>query len=209
MRTIARCLAILSLVAGPAGADSLFTASAARSGTLISEKTARFEIGDIITVLVKEEIDASTTADTNTKKESDVESEANANENEFLIARNGMNFINKEELPNWNIEVENETKARGKTVRKSILNTTVSCLVTEVFPNGNLRLEGEKAMSVNREDSVLKVSGIVRSRDVTPANTVQSTQMANVQLKLRGKGPLWNNQRRGLITRLLDWFSPF
>lgn len=209
MRPSAWCLAILMAAAYAVEADSLFTASAERSGTLISEKTARFEIGDIVTVLVREEIDASTTADTNTKKESDVQSEANANENEFLIARNGMNFINKEELPNWNIEVENETKARGKTVRKSILNTTVSCLVTEVFPNGNIRLEGEKTMSVNREDSLLKVSGIVRSRDVTPANTVQSTQMANIQLKLRGKGPLWNNQRRGLITRLLDWFSPF
>ena len=160
-------------------------------------------------VLVREEISASTMADTNTKKESDVESKAGANENEFLIADTGLNILNSEELPNWAIESENETKTTGKTRRTSSLTTTVTCFVTQIFPNGNILIEGEKAMTVNREESTVVVSGMVRSTDVTPANTVLSTQMANVQVHLSGKGPLWNNQRRGLVTRFLDWFSPF
>ena len=66
-----------------------------------------------------------------------------------------------------------------------------------------------KAVSINREESRLNLSGLVRARDVTPANTVSSKQVANPVIQLKGKGPLWNNQRRGIFTRILDWFSPF
>ncbi len=200
-------LCILSISYG----DSLFTQDAQRAGTLISEKGTRFQPGDIITILVREKISASTTADTNTKKESDVESKAKEKDNNFLVAEkpDGLGLLNPDLLPNWKIEAENETKARGKTTRTSTLTTTIACVVTQVYPNGNLRIEGEKRVTVNREDSLLTVSGVVRSKDVAPDNTVLSTQVANAQVQLKGKGDLWNNQRRGLITKILDWFSPF
>lgn len=194
-----------------AAADSLFTKAVAERGTLISNKQVKFEVGDIITVIVSETIDATTIADTNTKKESDVTSEAKAEDNQFLIANkpDGLELIPEERLPNWGIEMKKEQKVTGKTRRSNKLTTTVACTVTEVFENGNIAIEGHKIVSVNREDSNLRVSGIVRSRDVTPANTVRSDQIADAVIELRGRGPLWNNQRRGLVTRFLDWFSPF
>ncbi len=191
--------------------DSLFTQQAQLSGTLISEKATRFQTGDIITILVREKITASTTADTNTKKESDVENKIDEKDNTFLTAEkpDGLGLLNPEELPRWKIEAENETKTRGKTTRTSTLTTTIACTVKQIYPNGNLRIEGEKQVTVNREDSLLNVSGIVRSKDVAPDNTVLSTQVADAQVQLKGKGDLWNNQRRGIITKILDWFSPF
>lgn len=205
------CCLGLCLIGVTAYPDSLFNQEAAKGGTLISEKKARFEKGDLITVLVRETIEASTMADTNTKKESDIEAKADESANQFLVANKpgGLNILNPEELPNWNIEVQNETKTTGKTRRNSTLITSVSCLVKEVHTNGNLLIEGEKQVTVNREDSTLHISGIIRSQDVSPGNTIPSSQMANAQVKLKGRGPLWNNQRRGLFTRFLDWFSPF
>jgi len=200
-----------ALIAPFAAADSLFDAEAAESGTLISDKKVKFEIGDIITVLVKETVDASTEANTDTKKESDVEAEAPVSQNTFLVAegRGGLNLISPKQLPNWNIEIENEHKAQGKTRRANKLIMTISCRVTQVHKNGNIDIEGSKRVTVNREDSRLYVRGTVRSRDVSPANTVLSTQIADAEIELKGKGPLWNNQRRGLFTKILDWLSPF
>jgi flagellar L-ring protein precursor FlgH len=194
-----------------AGADSLFNMSGGKNGTLIAQKKSRFQVGDIITVLVNESINASTISNTNTKKESDVKSKADATDNEFLIANKpgGLNMLPKEQLPNWDISVKNETKARGQTNRVAQLKTSISCVVTQVMDNGNVSIEGEKTVSMNREDCRLLVRGMVRTRDVSPANTVDSRQVANATISLKGKGPLWNNQRRGLITRFLDWFSPF
>ncbi len=206
-------LAISLAAAAPwAAADSLFTPTMAKGGTLIAEQTARFEVGDLITVLVQEKVDASTLSDTNTKKESDVESEAAAADNQFFLAspsEGGHGLVNSAELPNWGIAASNEAKTKGRTRRQSTLTTTITCFVTKVLPNGNLMLEGEKQVTVNREDSGIVVRGMVRSKDVTPANTILSSQMAGATVQLKGKGPLWNNQRRGLLTKVLDWFSPF
>ncbi|MCC6487106.1 MAG: flagellar basal body L-ring protein FlgH [Candidatus Hydrogenedentes bacterium] len=205
-------LALLGFVtASTALGDSLFTQDVAKQGTLVSMKKSRFQKGDIITVLVRESIEAQTDANTNTKKESDVQSTADADSNSFLVSPkpNGLGLLDPEKLPNWQLETENEQRTTGQTKRTNRLITTITCTVTGVQPNGNVELQGEKTVTVNREDSRIFVKGIVRSRDVTPENTVDSTQIANAIVELKGKGPLWNNQRRGLVTRFLDWFSPY
>lgn len=194
-----------------ASADSLFAQSTAKDTSTVSEKLDRFEVGDIITVIVRESLNATTSASTNTKKKSDVKSEAAAAANPFLVGEqpNGNNILNPGELPNWDIQAENETKNTGDTRRKNTLTTSITCTVTEVFPNGNLKIAGDKQVTVNRDDSMVSVSGIIRTKDITPQNTIQSTQVADASVKVKGKGPLWNNQRRGIVTRVLDWFSPF
>lgn len=202
------------LIAIPCAAalgDSLFTQQVAREGTLVSLKQAKFEKGDIITVLVRESIEAQTDANTNTKKESDVQSEANEEDNAFLVTPepDGFGITTAGKLPNWQFETENEQRTTGKTQRKNRLITTITCTVTEVYENGNIQLEGEKTVTVNREDSRIFVKGIARARDIAPDNTIDSTRIANAVVELKGRGPLWNNQRRGLITRFMDWFSPY
>ena len=195
----------------PLAADSLFSQRVAKTGTLVTEKLNRYQPGDIITVLVRETLDARTSAETNTTKESEVGATAPAASNPFLVGAkpNGNNILNPGELPNWQIAGENETKNDGDTIRKNTLTTSITCTVVEALPNGNLRIEGEKQVTVNREDSTIQLSGTIRAKDVTPENTIQSTQVAGVNVRVKGKGPLWNNQRRGFVTKFLDWFSPF
>ncbi|MCP4644413.1 MAG: flagellar basal body L-ring protein FlgH [bacterium] len=195
-----------------ANADSLFDKEAEDQGGLISNKKVDFEEGDIVTVLVQEVIDATTESNTNTKKESSTESEALSAANPFLTATKpagGLGLIEQEKLPNWALELENEHRTTGQTKRKNRLTTTVSCMVTKVHDNGNIEIEGEKQVTVNREDSRIYVKGVARGKDVTASNAIRSDQLANCIVELRGRGPLWNNQRRGLITKILDWFSPF
>lgn len=201
--TIPIILAAL-LLAFPGHTDSLFTTAMAENGTLISDQRVRFEVGDIITVLVRETISAETTADTETEKESDLSASADPGDNPFL-----RKFIPDSLFPNWSISVSNEHEAEGTTKRSNRLTMTISCMVTEVMSNGNVRIHGTKQVTVNREATDLVVSGIVRARDVSPANTVLSAQIADGVVELKGKGPLWNNQRRGFFTRLFDWVSPF
>ena len=205
----ATIIAASAVIAGVASADSLFNQRVASQGSLVSDLRVFFEEGDLITVLVRESVEANTRADTNTKKESDVEADADPDDNAFLVSNDGLNILNPEELPNWQIEIENEHKATGSTNRRNQLVMTVTCKVTKVLDDGNLLIEGEKAVTVNREQSLLYVSGILRPEDVSPANTASSAQLANATVALQGKGPLWNNQRRGLVTKMLDWFSPF
>ncbi len=200
---------VLMLAAGASWSDSLFSSKVAARGTSISDNKMRFEVGDLVTVLVRETIDAQTDSDLETEKESTIEATSAAAANAFLTGGGGLFDFKPGELPNWSIEGENEYEAEGTTLRRNKLTTTVSCMVTRVFPNGNIQLEGQKRITVNREDTFLVVSGIARARDVTAGNVVNSNQLANSVFQLKGEGPLWNNQRRGIFTRLLDWISPF
>ena len=202
---------VAALISSGAAADSLFNKAAKKRGSLITDNEKKFEVGDIITMLVEETVDASTQANTDTKKESDVSANADEANNAFLVSETpgGLNIIPSEVLPNWKIAAENEHKGSGKTTRTNKLVMTVACQVTKVYENGNLDIAGQKKVTVNREDSQMTIRGLIRSRDVSSENTVSSNQVANAQIQLKGQGPLWNSTRRGLITRILDWFSPF
>lgn len=200
-----------ALACTSASADSLFTKRVALEGTLISDQKVRFERGDIITVLIRENVDATTTSTTETDKQVQLDANAAAADNRFLVGggTGGLGILPKELLPNWQIDANNSHGSEGTTSRSNELTMDVSCVVTKVLDNGNVFIEGSKTVKVNRESTKLFISGIVRARDVTPANTVFSTQIADASVDLKGQGPLWNNDRRGFITKFLDWISPF
>ena len=202
---------IVLILAVPAFSDSLFTKDVEEKGGLIVDKKQSFEVGDIIIVQVMETVNASTEADTSTDKQSKLQAKTPLASNDFLVNDTpaGLNILSPGMLPNWKIDVQNEHEATGSTERSNKLIMTVSCEVKEVLKNGYLELEGSKKITVNREDSTMKVSGRCRPKDVTTGNTLMSAKMSNVEIELIGRGPLWNNARRGLLTKLLDWFSPF
>lgn len=205
-------LLLLSLlcIISTAQADSLFSQRSADGGTLISDKKSRFEVGDLVTVMVRESINAESASDLDIKKESTVDSNAAAAANQFLVGtgENGLNLLTAGALPNWAFDAANEHKADGSTSRGSKLTMTITCTVREVNSNGTIDIEGSKLITVNREKSMLNVLGTVRTRDVASNNSVSSNQLANANIQLTGEGPLWNNQRRGFLTKALDWFSP-
>jgi flagellar L-ring protein precursor FlgH len=205
--------ALTALLTGGAAADSLFNPRQDDDEVkpFVSEPVDEYEAGDIIRVLIQERIDASTESETQTEKESELDAQAAPEDNPFFIAETpgGLNIVPQEWLPNWNLEVEHEHEATGETSRTNQLVTVVSCEVVRVLPNGNLVIEGKKKVTVNREDSMVSIKGTIRPKDITPNNTVNSDQVAHAEVKLDGKGPLWNNDRRGILTRIFDWISPF
>ena len=188
------------------GADSLFSAQVEERGHLYSDEEIRFEVGDVITVLVSETTDARTRATTETEKESSLEASAAS---EFLTGSNGLNILKSGELPAWQFEGKNEHEGGGTTQRNNTVSAMVSTRVVEVLPGGNLRIEGYKNLVVNREKTRITVLGIIRDRDVTARNTILSSQIADADISFEGGGPLWDSQRRGLLTRLLDFIWPF
>jgi flagellar L-ring protein precursor FlgH len=196
----------LILCAGAHG-DSLFSRQVAEHGTLISEDRMRFKPGDMITVMVRENVNATADSQLDTEKKSKIDIKSPEGDNASLTG--GWVDLNPAKLPNVGIDVKNKHESDGSTMRKNQVVFTVACTVKRVLPNGNVELQGEKRITVNRDDSLIKLTGVARTNDVTAQNTIDSNLLADAQVELKGQGPMWNNQRRGLLTRFLDWFSPF
>jgi flagellar L-ring protein precursor FlgH len=55
----------------------------------------------------------------------------------------------------------------------------------------------------------MTLTGTCRSEDITPDNTVLSTQIAELEIKVTNSGAVRDGSRRGWITRLLDIVRPF
>ena len=62
---------------------------------------------------------------------------------------------------------------------------TVTVTVTEVLPNGNLRVRGEKQVAFDRGTEFIRFSGLVNPVNISAANTVSSTAVADMRVEYR------------------------
>jgi flagellar L-ring protein precursor FlgH len=82
--------------------------------------------------------------------------------------------------------------------------------VVELLPNGNLKIRGEKRVTLNQGDEFVRLSGIVRPVDITPSNDIDSSRIADATFMYTGEGSLADAMTKGWVSRALSspWF-PF
>jgi flagellar L-ring protein precursor FlgH len=76
--------------------------------------------------------------------------------------------------------------------------------VAEVLPNGDLLLEGVREITVNGEQQVVVLTGLVRPQDVRRNNTVLSSSVAQLRIQYFGKGLMRDNLKPGWLVRVLN-----
>jgi flagellar L-ring protein precursor FlgH len=100
-------------------------------------------------------------------------------------------------------------EGKGESTRASSMTARIAARVIEVLPNGDLRVEAEKKVNLNREHEKMTLSGIVRRRDLTVRNTVQSTLVGDLRVALNGKGVASADSAPGWLFRLFEKIAPF
>src|SRR4029077_19650260 len=98
-----------------------------------------------------------------------------------------------------NVSGQTQLDGEGQTTRQTDLTTTLSARVTHVLPNGYLVVEGTKDVQVNSERQVVTVRGVIRPIDLTTGNIVQSDQIAQMEIRVNGKGVVGDAIRRPFI----------
>jgi flagellar L-ring protein precursor FlgH len=177
-------VALLAVSSAPATADSLF--SDATYEGLTSDLSAR-RVGDALTVLIYE--DASAAASANAQTQRSAELDAQMRDSNDSVS-GGLGFSNE-------FEGDGEISRSGKLVAR------VSVTVDKVSQNGDLHVTGAQEIRFNQETQSIKLSGWVRPEDLSPANTVLSTRLANASIEYTGEGLLGNSERPGWLTRFL------
>lgn len=107
-------------------------------------------------------------------------------------------------LPQMGFDASSSSSAKGTTSRGGGVTTRMTVVVTAVLPNGNLQVEGERNVTVNHDNELIRISGEIRPRDVTPDNSVYSYNLANVKVDFRGSDPRKPARKVGLLTRILN-----
>ena len=100
-------------------------------------------------------------------------------------------------------------KGSGGASQSNSLSGEITVTVAQVYPNGTMLVKGQKALTLNRGDEFVQISGLVRQADVSPTNTVLSTRVADAKITYTGKGEIARASRQGWLQRFFSMISPF
>lgn len=162
---------------------------------------------DLVTIVVTETSLGRHTADTEVKSKSEFLA---AIENFFGLEEQTQTWSHPPDLSSLiKASTQNDFKGEGRTIRQGQLNARISAVVAEVLPSGLLRIEGEKIISVNNEEQVMVISGLVRQRDISSDNEVNASKIAQIRIDYYGKGTVGEAQYGGWFARAMRILWPF
>ncbi len=173
---------------------SLFTASMANS--LYSDVKAR-RVGDIITVRLSENTNATKSAGTSSSKESNVDLQP-------MIGLGGNAIQIGKESVQLGIDSSNDFTGDAQASQSNSLQGNISVTVVDVLPNQNLIIRGEKWLTLNNGDEYIRLTGVIRPADITPTNEIQSTKIANARIQYSGTGSFARAQEKGWLTQFFS-----
>lgn len=112
-------------------------------------------------------------------------------------------------LPAVGLDFNKEFEGEGEYTRRDDMSDRLTAEVIEVLPNGNLVLEARSFIKTDEEESSMKVTGICRPDDVSPANTVLSSQVHDLRIVKEHTGELKQSNEKGIIAQVLDFIFAF
>ncbi|MCH7925676.1 MAG: flagellar basal body L-ring protein FlgH [Planctomycetes bacterium] len=165
-----------------------------------------FQPGDLITIIVRERRSFEVEADLERKRRWKVKSELDA----FLKGTAGGigAAAFRRGKPTIDYKFTNKLEGDGELEREDRFTTRLTATIIDIKPNGNLVIEGRGALQFDDEVSVITITGVCRQDDMTPDNTILSTQMAELNVIVNNEGALRRASSRGWIPRMLDWLRP-
>ncbi len=160
------------------------------------------QLDDVVTILVAEQATAVASGTTKTSRSSS----AKASVNSLFGPKKPTSAL----ASLADLSGQTQLDGQGTTTRGTTLTTTLTARVVHVLPNGYLVVEGTKQIQVDSEHQVITVLGVIRPDDITTANTIASNRLAEMEVRINGKGVISDATHRPFfLYRLLTGLLPF
>jgi flagellar L-ring protein FlgH len=195
----------------PAGGDPAQDPHALRAVSMFAiapPAPRRFELHDLVQIIVRESSQAKSESELETDKESKINGKIPKWTNlgdllDLQLTTGG------EPTPAWQVEFEKEFTGEGDYERKDDLTMRLTAEIIEVLPNGNLVLEARTHIKTDDEEQTMKVTGICRPEDITAANSILSNQIHDLIVEKMHQGELREASKKGIISKVLETIFAF
>ena len=183
----------------PAAANNGSIYQAGFEQNLYSDRKA-FRVGDIITITLNERTSASKSANSKVGKDS--------NNSLGLTSLFGAGVSTNNPLGSGDLSLNagysgtRATNGTAAAAQNNSLTGSVTVTVADVLPNGIISVRGEKWMTLNTGEELVRISGLVRADDIATDNTVSSTRVADARITYSGTGSFAEASQPG-------WFDRF
>ena len=189
-------------------AGSIWAKANSSRQALHSDDTAK-QVGDILAIIIDEhsEIDNETSRQMNKKSSRKGKVTSDISLLGKIDALTGRLF----NLTDMDLETEAETDFDGSADYDSdrSVKDQITVTVQDVQPNGNLVILGQIEREVSGDAQIVQVSGVVRPSDITFANTVNSEQVADLQIRYSHRGRENRFSKPGWLGQILNFLNPF
>jgi flagellar L-ring protein FlgH len=181
-------LALLAVCAGEALGEDLYHNN--EWAAVASDRTAS-NVGDILTIIVYQSAEARNAAQNTSRTRRSFEG--------------GLESGSIDESAS--LSLDGAYAGQGEVRRSESFVTQISVTVTEVLPNGDLRIAGEQQMHINGERTTVHVRGRVRPADIYGANQVLSSRIADAEISYDGRGFVSRNARPNWVHSLFSFLG--
>ncbi|MEW6314368.1 MAG: flagellar basal body L-ring protein FlgH [Pseudomonadota bacterium] len=183
----------------PAANGAIFQVGSSRP--LFEDRKAR-SVGDTLTVVFNEKNSASLKANKNESHTGSSKQTMSPNifaskalattDTTLLDASSSVKYQNKDENTN-----------------DGVLSGSLRVTVVEVLNNGNLLVSGEKQLAVKNGTDYIRLSGVVTPTDISSANSVTSTQVADARIEYKSGESVDVSQLTSMAARFFLSVVPF
>jgi flagellar L-ring protein precursor FlgH len=183
--------------AAPAANGAIFQVAAGYSPLINGGRAA--SVGDILTIMLAENTNATKTNSANLKRDGNVG---------ITPPATGL-FSKLFKASDTTSSATQGFKGAGDASQSNALSGEIAVTVAKVMRNGMLLVRGQKALTLNRGDEYIQISGLVRPADIGPDNRVLSTRVADARITYTGRGEVARASRQGWLSRFFSIITPF
>ncbi|MEW6677093.1 MAG: flagellar basal body L-ring protein FlgH [Pseudomonadota bacterium] len=194
-------------VAAAEGNGAIFQASVqpVRTGMGLFEDRRAKRIGDLLTVNLVEKTEA--------KRKSETTDERKANASMDIPVPTILGRVPPGILGNgvttWEPSSSNKIELKDNETNSNEVKGSITVTVVDVLANGNLMVAGEKQVRINQDTEYIRLAGVVNPDQITVSNTINSTQIADVQLESTNAQKMDKSQFAGVLARFFLTLLPF
>src|SRR5579883_252012 len=166
------------------------------SAGLFENPTAR-NVGDTVTVVLQEATTAQKSSQTDTAKTT----------KDALSAPTVLGMpvtIHGKSVLSGSLDNANSFSGSGDSKQSDSLVGDITVTVIRRLQNGNLLVRGEKYVDINQGSEFVRLEGIIRPIDISPENTIPSSEVADARIAYGEKGALNDANRPGLLSRFFN-----
>lgn len=173
---------------------SVFFASWASAQRSLYKDVKANQVGDIITVLLRESTSGSSTSD----------SKLASNAGGAAKGSVSGNFLLFEPTFGSDVSVNYDSDRKNLASQRQLLEGFISVQIVEVTETGDMVVKGNRLTEVNGEVHEMSLSGIVRPNDVDGRNQVLSYRIANANISYQKKGGVFKKkQERSFLKKVV------
>ena len=212
MRTLRVVLSIaMVLSAAQAARGGSIWGKTGRSRRNIYADDTAGNVGDMLTIVIKERSSFDNKTNRSTSKKSSRKAGMQGSADLMDVALGQVRGNDALRFPkiDYSSSYENKFDGKAEADTERSVDDQITVAVEDVLPNGNLVVLGTRYREIAGERQTVQVSGVVRPSDIAFTNTIGSERVADFRLVLNIDGPENLQTKPGWFDWLMNLLSPF